>query len=167
MGIIEEAVFGDFRFVPEEEEVLPLKAYALASALILFSYSESIGVLTEETVGCVAVSFFCAIVNGLAREVFALFSYRRIQYKSYRKSFSTKSKYSFANGEEKLRKGSRDSLFSSITQSPTTEDLDTLPNVSWIPYREQRQQQRDSCCNQILSSVAPTEIEGAKIRSSF
>ena len=111
MGIIEEAAFGDFRFVPEEEEVLPLKAYALASALILFSYSESIGVLTEETVGCVAVSFFCAMVNGLAREVFALFSYRRIQYKSYRKSFSTKSKYSFANGEEKLRKVSRDSLF--------------------------------------------------------
>ena len=34
-------VIGDFRFVPAEDEVLPLKAYALASALIRFSCSGS------------------------------------------------------------------------------------------------------------------------------
>ena len=137
MGIIEEAAFGDFRFVPEEEEVLPLKAYALASALILFSYSESIGVLTEETVGCVAVSFFCAMVNGLAREVLA----RYFLIVGYSTKATGKVSQRRANTVSRMEKKSSGKFqeilcFSSITQCPTTEALETLPNVSWNPYRE-------------------------------
>ena len=76
-------VLGDFRFTADE---IPLKAYALASALILFSCSGSTGTLGMYEAGVFAPTFFGAILSQDEAETRGLVRSRRTRKRSSKAS---------------------------------------------------------------------------------